>query len=396
MSGTEWFKKAVIYHILVDRFSGFKSVENWDKPVFIGGNIRGVIERLPYLMDLGVNTIWISPFYSTSAYHGYHVTDYFTVDPHFGVLDDIKDLVREVHKHGMRIISDFVPNHCSKEHPFFKDAQSNKNSKYHDWFYFTKWPDQYLCFLSVRDLPKINLENPEARDHIIKAAKYWLSIGFDGFRLDHVIGPSCRFWKCFVKEVKSSYPSTLLIGEAWMMGIKRNELKTLHVKNKYWIWRQGDKSMDDLLGRYVGVLDGVLDFTVQRLIHDYLISKRYTAKEFHKLLHHHYNRFPSSYHLPSFLDNHDMDRFLFRCNNNVEVLKEAVKLQFSLPQPPIIYYGTEQGVTQDTSIWSTPCNGDLLARKPMQWGKTDKQLFEFYKNIISERMNKLLLSENHG
>ncbi|MEM0493029.1 MAG: alpha-amylase family glycosyl hydrolase [Candidatus Thermoplasmatota archaeon] len=386
MQNVKWFKNAVIYHILIDRFAGFRSRDQWDTPRFLGGNLQGIIEKIPYLSDLGVNILWISPFYSTSAYHGYHITDYYKVDEHFGTLDDLETLIRETHKNGMRIICDFVPNHCSKEQPFFKEAQSNRYSKYYDWFYFIRWPDQYLCFLSVKDLPKINLDNAEARMHIIKSAKYWLGKGFDGFRLDHVIGPSHGFWRDFTRAIKSSYPSAVLIGEAWMMGIRRNELKTLQVKNRTWRWWRGEKSMDGLLRSYIGVLDGVLDFTVQRLIHEYLISKRYSRVMFEKLLHTHYKNFPSSdYYLPSFLDNHDMDRFLFRCGNNIEVLKEAVRLQFSLPQPPIIYYGTEQGLTQDKSIWDTPCNGDLQARQPMKWDKMNEDLYEFYKKIITDR-----------
>ena len=70
------FKKSVIYHILIDRFSGFNSTKNWDKPKFLGGNIRGIIDKLEHLKNLGIDTIWISPFYETTEYHGYHITDY--------------------------------------------------------------------------------------------------------------------------------------------------------------------------------------------------------------------------------------------------------------------------------------------------------------------------------
>ena len=88
MGGTDWFKNAIIYHILIDRFAGFTSTDNWDKPMFLGGNIKGIIKKLPYLKDLGIDTIWISPFYKTSAYHGYHITDFYQVDSHFGAEKD--------------------------------------------------------------------------------------------------------------------------------------------------------------------------------------------------------------------------------------------------------------------------------------------------------------------
>jgi glycosidase len=125
MGGVDWFKNAIIYHILIDRFAGFASTENWDKPTFLGGNIKGIIEKLPYLQNLDINTLWISPFYKTNTYHGYHITDFYQVDSHYGTAEDIKKLIKAIHKYDMRIIADFVPNHCSGKHPFFQDAQRN-------------------------------------------------------------------------------------------------------------------------------------------------------------------------------------------------------------------------------------------------------------------------------
>ncbi len=384
MNTLDGMKQGTIYHVFIDRYAGFHSTKNWDQPIFLGGNIKGIIEKLPYMTDLGITTLWISPFYKTSAYHGYHITDFYQVDPHFGTLDDIKELIRQSHKNNLHIIADFVPNHCSKHHPFFIDAQHNKNSEYYDWFTFTDWPDQYLCFLSVRDIPKLNLNNPAARDHIVNAAKYWLSLGLDGFRLDHVIGPSNGFWEHFTKEIKHKFPSTVLIGEAWMMGIKRHELRTLHVRHKYRKWFAGDSS-DSLFKEYIGTLDGVLDFKVQKLMKQYIINKTLSENTFRKQLRKHYAQFPEQFSLPTFLDNHDMDRFLFQAGNDKEKLKKAAAVQLSLPQPAIIYYGTETGMTQTTSQWKIPTNGDLQARAPMNWETPDKELHEIYKKLIQKK-----------
>ena len=96
MDNLDWFRDSVIYHILIDRFAGFKSTFDWDKPIFLGGNIKGIIDKLHYLKDLGINTIWISPFYQTSSYHGYHITDFYNVDPHFGDLIPRKYLSKGV------------------------------------------------------------------------------------------------------------------------------------------------------------------------------------------------------------------------------------------------------------------------------------------------------------
>lgn len=386
MSGISWFKNAIIYHIIIDRFAGFDSADNWDKSTFLGGNIRGIIKKLPYLNDLGITAIWISPFYKTSAYHGYHITDFYQVDPHFGTLEDIKDIINAVHEHDMHIMADFVPNHCSRKHPFFKDAQTEKSSPYYDWFYFTKWPNEYLSFLNVKEIPKINLNNQQAREHIINAAKFWLSLGFDGFRLDHVIGPSHSFWKQFRKEIKDEYPNTVLIGEAWMIGIKRSELRTINIKNKLLKWLFGTVS-DSLLKEYIGELDGVLDFKVQELIKNHVTNPYSSKQTFNKKIKRHFAHFPDSYLLPNFLDNHDMDRFLFQCGNDKEKLKAAAQIQFSLDQPSIIYYGTETGMTQTKSMWNIPLHGDLQARQPMNWKKQDTELVEFYKKLIEQKKN---------
>jgi glycosidase len=385
MGNVEWFKNAVIYHILIDRYAGFKSTENWDKPEFLGGNIKGIIEKIPYINDLGINTIWISPFYKTSEYHGYHITDFYEVDQHFGTIKDIKKLIETVHNKDMRIITDFVPNHCSNQHPYFLEAQQNKSSEYIKWFYFNKWPNDYLCFLSIKQLPKINLNNSYARDYIINAAKHWLSLGFDGYRLDHVIGPSHRFWKQFKTEIKSIFPNVVLIGEAWMKGIKFNELKTINIKHKFLKWIFGASS-DHLLKEYIGELDGVLDFRLQELIKDYVARGKLTKKEFNDELKNHYRNYPNNYFLPTFLDNHDMDRFLFECKNNKEKLKQAAEIQFSIEQPAIIYYGTEIGMTQKRSVWGFPTYGDLHARQPMNWNKQDEKLILFYKTLIKQRI----------
>lgn len=389
MGDVNWFKNAVIYHILIDRFAGFTSSENWDKPIFLGGNINGITKKIPYLKDLGVDCIWISPFYKTSAYHGYHVTDFFNVDSHFGTINDLKKLIKTVHKNDIRIIADFVPNHCSKKHPFFVEAQQDKNSGYYKWFYFKNWPDDYLCFLSIGELPKINLKHPPAKDHIINAAKYWLGLGFDGYRLDHVIGPSHKFWKEFTSEIKKEYPDVVLIGEAWMMGVKFHELKTIHMRWKFLKWLFGS-SPDYLLKEYVEQLDGVLDFKIQELLKKYIAwnDSDQLKQELKKKIRQHYKKYPDDYFLPTFLDNHDTDRFLFECKNNKEKLKKAAEIQFSANQPAIIYYGTEIGVTQEKSQWEMPCHGDLQARRPMNWENQNKELLFFYKNLIKNKKKK--------
>ncbi len=385
MTPTDWFQKAIIYHVLIDRFAGLTSEERL-LPEFLGGNLPAVREKLPYLEDLGINTLWLSPFCKTSAYHGYHVTDFLSIEPRFGTLDDLRKLIECAHASGMRIIADFVPNHCSRKHPFFQEAQKDRQSRYGNWFLFHRWPDDYRCFLDVKELPKLNLDYPETRDHIVGAAKYWLSLGLDGFRLDHVIGPRHSFWKYFRTEIKGDYPAAILIGEAWLEGINWRHLKTLQINHKYLRWMFG-VSQESVQREYYGELDGVLDFRFRSMVCAQIAHGRGTNPDemLHKNLKRRLIKYPPDYFLPAFLDNHDMNRFLYECQNDREKLKVAARLQFSLNQPPIIYYGTEVGMTHELPVGIDGMHSDLQARQPMIWNRQDEELFAFYKQLIRRK-----------
>ncbi len=381
--GTEWFKDAIIYQVFIDRFAGYNKPEKWEKSEFIGGNIRGIIDKFHHFEELGINTIWISPFYKTTEYHGYQITDYFDVEPRFGKMEEIEELIKLVHDKGMKIIADFIPNHCSSEHPSFMDARENFSSEYHDWFHWEKWPDKYWCFFGVRELPKLNLENKKARQHIIDAAIFWLDKGFDGFRLDYAIGPSHRFWKEFNTQIKKDFPDAVLIGEVWLMGVEFSELKKIGIKKKLLRWIQG-KVTDGLQKEYIGELDGLLDFRFMLKAQE-LLGKKNKVSKFKNFLKNHYKKFPENYYLPTFLDNHDANRFFLVAGNNKEKLKLASTIQFQQPHPPIIYYGTEVGINQDHPMGSFYSHGDLQVRKPMPWDKQDKEILEHYKQLIQKR-----------
>ncbi|MDH7507370.1 MAG: alpha-amylase family glycosyl hydrolase, partial [Candidatus Thermoplasmatota archaeon] len=117
----------------------------------------------------------------------------------------------------------------------------------------------------------------------------------------------------------------------------------------------------------------------------YVAKEIFSKKDFYKLIKYHYKKYPENYFLPTFLDNHDMNRFLFESKNDKEKLKKAVEIQFSIQQPAIIYYGTEIGMTQNESVWSISSHGDLQARKPMDWENIDYNLLNFYKKLIKEK-----------
>ncbi len=347
------------------------------QPDFLGGNLAGVTDSLSHIRNLGCDTVWLSPFYETTAYHGYHITDFFTIDDRFGSEEDLKTLIAEAHALGLRVIADFVPNHCHKEHSFFKQALSDPQSPYRNWFYFRHWPNDYLCFLGYEDLPKINLDYPPAQEYLIQAAKHWLSFGLDGFRLDHVIGPSHDFWTAFRSQIKQSHPEAVLIGEAWLTGTALKHLNTLGLHAK-WLKRLFDRT-EAMYKAYIGQLDGVLDFWFQKTVIDCI--NRGAHDELERRLTKHYARFPDDFFLVSFLDNHDIDRALFQLGNDKEKLMQAACVQARVAQPMVIYYGTEAGMTHRQSGFGKP-HGDLLARQPMPWDRQDDALKRFYSNLL--------------
>jgi glycosidase len=173
-----------------------------------------------------------------------------------------------------------------------------------------------------------------------------------------------------------------------MKGIKFKELKTLKINNKYLKWLK--KSSDDILKEYIDVFDGVLDFRFQELIKSFIAKNQISYEKYIEYLKKHYNKYPSRFYLPNFLDNHDMNRYLFECNNDKNKLKKAVEYQFLIKQPIIIYYGTEIGLKQKKSIWDIKSHGDLQTRIPMNWDYPDEKLLNFYKNLINNKKNEEL------
>lgn len=360
-----WLDKAFVYHIFLDRFAGVKPDANAYKPSFCGGNIQGVKDKLPYIQSLGANTVWISPFYETSAYHAYHITDFDKPDSRFGSLEDIQDLIKACKKKGLRVIADIVPNHCSDQHKWFVDAFKNKNSKYRDWFYFKD--DDYLKFLGFKELPKLNLENEELADYMTTSLINWAKLGFDGFRIDHVVGLPNKFLIKLGAELKKLNPEFVLIGEAWNDGMKYKYLKTLRLKGRYKHWDNGFKQVD-IQNAYAGIIDGVLDFGWRDLIinnQNNIKTKKYNQLE--RNLNTYNKSLSQGLKFPRFLDNHDTNRIMYSCRGDKKLFAELLEILFKQPFPIVIYYGTEYGLTHTKPVSPEIGYSDLGARGFIPW-----------------------------
>ncbi|MGI8643623.1 MAG: glycoside hydrolase family 13 protein [Thermomicrobiales bacterium] len=359
-----WARVAVIYHIFVDRFWPGDD-RDWndtdDLNGFWGGTIRGVIDKLPYLEALGVTCLWLSPVFPSPSHHGYDATDYFTVEPRLGTEADLVTLFEAAHTRGMRVLLDFVANHVSNEHPLFDRATTDAESDERRWFTFKEWPDKYRSFFGVKSLPQLNTDEPDAREYLFEAAAYWLERGADGFRLDYANGPTHAFWAEFRGRTRATQPESLTIGEV----VETAELQR----------------------SYRGRLDGCLDFLLLQHIRAYLAFGTITTREFDAFLQRHLRYFPANFILPSFLDNHDMNRFLWAAGGDIRKLKLAALLQFTLPYPPVVYYGTEVGLSQWHDVEHD--DGSLKleeSRTPMIWGDgQDHDLLNYYKRLIAFR-----------
>ena len=349
-----WARDAVIYHIFLDRFYPGDGVP-WKKPTnlsgFFGGTLRGAIQKLDYIRSLGCNAIWLSPLFESPTHHGYDATGYYTVEPRFGTNADLKALIEKAHQRGIRVILDFVANHWSNQHPTFQAAQRDKNSEYKAWYTWQRWPDEYTSFFGVKGMPQLNLKHKPASDYLLACVQYWLKNGVDGYRLDYAPGPLHTFWADFRQACKAVNPDVFLFGEV----VRHSEG----------------------IAAYIPHFDGCLDFLLADALRRTFVLETLTLLEFEAFLAAHEAYFPKDFLLPAFLDNHDMTRILYLAGEDKAKVKLAALVLFTLSAPPVIYNGTEVGVSQ-----RNPLGRFEEARLPMLWGdEQDKDLLTYFQRL---------------
>ena len=373
----KWFDQVRIYHLLIDRFNG-----NWQVPPksvneFLGGNLQGVIDKLDYIKDLGFNAIMLSPIYPSANYHGYHTLNFDEIDPHFGTWEIYQQLLDEAHAKGMKIICDFVPNHCWYEAPMFQEALLKNGGKHRDWFFFeNKDSDAFVSFLGFGDLPKFNLTNPEVVSLMIEKAQQLARMGVDAFRIDHALGQPHEFLQSLREHLETINSDIVVFGEVWAFGIGPQLASQLYFKTenrRQEFLEQETKpfSQDQLQADYVGTLDGVLDFAYRNILLEEIgagrgIKGNATLKQ---KIQDHFALYPEDFKLVLFLDNHDTDRFMFDCHDDVNLLQEAIDLTMELHRPFSFLYGTEQLMTITKTIFNAEPYADLRVRNCMDWSK---------------------------
>lgn len=360
-----------VYHLMIDRFNG-----NWTQTpnntnAFLGGNIKGITQRLDYIAGLGCNAIMLTPLYKSNGYHGYHVTDFNHVDPHFGTWQDFAELVKKTHEKGMKVICDFVPNHCHVSNILFQQALNDEKSEYRKWFYFDESrKGNFVSYQNYPDLPKFNLYHAPAADYLICIASQLVKYGVDGLRIDHAIGVPFSFLKELRKRLKLLNPNLLVFGEVWgsqPRDVMQIEFKTSCRKEE--MLSRAECLQENMQLDYVDALDGVLDFKFRDIILEEIAAGHRILgnANLRKRVEEHFALYPSDFTLLLFLDNHDTDRIMRFCNGDRSLVDEAVTFMRSLPYPSIIYYGSERYFTNNPSIFNGDDDADLRVRPPFDW-----------------------------
>ena len=418
-----WFKDAVMYQIFVDRFcNGYQEGKilnpkqhcviypNWQatprygqdpltgKTVCydcFGGNLYGVIKKLPYLKELGITVIYLNPIFEAASNHKYDTGDYKRIDPMFGDNALFQELCAKAKGLGISIILDGVFSHTGSNSVYFNQdghyptlgAYQSKDSPYYDWYRFKEWPEQYDCWWGIETLPNVNEENPSYQEFIItgedSVIKYWMKLGAKGWRLDVVDELPGEFVKKIRATMKQIDPTSVLIGEVWE-----------DASNKVSYGEQREY----LLGEE---LDSVMNYPFRNIWLAFLLG-RCNAHETHRQLMKIYENYPREhfYSTMNLIGTHDVERALTLLSGappaeslsreeqevyqptseqvrlGIARLKLLSLIQMTFPGVPCIYYGDEVGLQGYK---------DPLNRKTYPWGEENQELLAWYQRIIALR-----------
>jgi len=360
---TQWWRDGVCYEVFVRSFT--------DADGDGVGDLPGLTSRLDYINDgnptsrtsLGAKCIWLMPIDKSVSYHGYDVSDYYHVDPHYGTDEDFRTLVREAHRRGIHVIVDFVPNHSSSEHPFFQAALHDPASPYRSWYRWSSakpeqpstwgqvvWHkslvrDEYYYGLFWGGMPDLNYETPAVLEEMQKVAAHWLKdMHADGFRFDaipylvedgdqlaHTRGTH-DVLRQFGSRIRSAAPGSFTIGE------------------------MSDGSAQVLATYYPDQLDAYFAFGVAGTTVEAARTGR--AAAFNQAIREANATFPAGRWAP-FLTNHDQPRVMTVLGGDAARARVAASAMLMLPGMPFVYYGEEIGM-----IGTKP---DETIRTPMQW-----------------------------
>ena len=321
------------------------------------GDLNGITSKLDYLQYLGIEGIWITPFFKSNSYHKYDVIDYQSVDSECGTMDDFENLIKEAHKRKIKVLIDFVINHTSSQHWWFQEAKKGKDNPYRNyynwlspaqikakgiaereatadsaekqpWHWAKKGDDEKYYGMFWSEMPDLNMDNPKVREEIYEIGRFWLEKGVDGFRMDaakHIYPDweayKCHaFWQEFRQRMEAIKSDVYIVGEVWTSAEK--------------------------IAPFFRGLKANFNFDLCFAIQD-IVKLGKDSKDIVSMLISNYQLFSAEN--PAFIDatmlsNHDQNRIGSVANGNIEKLKMAANLLFTLPGNPYLYYGEELGM----------------------------------------------------
>ncbi|SEJ14345.1 Glycosidase [Dyadobacter sp. SG02] len=390
------------------------------------GDLNGVISKLDYLADLGVEAIWLTPIHPSPSYHKYDVTDYYTIEPEYGTMNDFKRLLAGAHERGIAIYLDLIVNHTSTLHPWFKEARKSKDNPYRQYYWWMTedqidhlgiserqtsddsqvvypWhenpnDDEKYYGLFFKGMPDLNYHSDALREEMAKVIRFWLNdVGVDGFRLDaarHVYpiwdnGESISFWEFFSKIVGEAKPSAFTVGEVWaeteeVAPYFRHLNATFHFDLSFALQRMLIAGRDEQI--------------IDRLLASFNLFQKYNPLFVNAIM----------------LTNHDQERIGSVVGGNIEKIKLAASILLTLPGQPYLYYGEEIGMLglkpdpyirepflwtpdpEDPQLthWISPEFTTLKTVAPLSEQNGDlNSIFNHYKNLIHLRRSEPALSQ---
>ena len=346
------------------------------------GDVRGVTEKLDYLKDLGIDIIWLSPIYqSPMADQGYDISDYYKIDPSFGTIEDMDELISEAKKRGISILMDLVANHCSDEHEWFKQACADPDGKYGEYFYIrdkkadgsmpTNWrsyfggsaweelpghPEKVYLHVFHKKQPDLNWENPEVREEIYKNINWWMDKGLGGFRIDAImnIKKPAVFKDYETDRADGLSPLVRMLDEAQGIGdfLEKMKEKTFAKYDAFTVGEamSGNQDLEAFIGED-GYMSSIFDFeenTYGRSPEGWYAWKQCLPENYKCCAFKAQERIGKTGFLSNIIENHDEPRGVSRyipAEEKSDASKKALACAyFFLRGIPFIYQGQEIGM----------------------------------------------------
>lgn len=380
----DWVNHTVWYQIFPERFCNGDAANDPEGVLpwrikgsvrndeFFGGDLKGIINKLDYLKELGISGLYLTPVNEAPSSHKYDTTDYRKIDPHFGDEETMIELVKEAHKREIRIMLDGVFNHCGKYFKPWQDVvEKGPDSEYYDWFMVLEWPfdfskgaareKQYYSFAFYDNMPKLNTNNRAVREYLVEVCETWVKkYDVDGIRLDVANEISHVFCKELRSRMKKIKPDIYILGEIWHDAMP---------------WLRGDE------------FDAVMNYPLGESIKDFWIDKTLTNEDFEFTINRCYTGYMQQTNdvLFNLLDSHDTKRLRSDVKNMDEFFQQLAVL-FTMPGSPCLYYGTEIAMEG---------GHDPDCRRCMPWEEIEageyEERIEIVKSLIKLRREEPLL-----